>query len=154
VISHFPILKLCQLIAKYDYKTIYSILTATFFSDVSFIVADEDGEPSPYIIPITAVAGKFNPCQPLPEDDGDEEEYVQQQDLYNEQPFDVYLHGNAAMLLSKMSKTQGPVKVAVSSTKGTHPRPYFLISAADLFQLTAWSSISPQTATRLTIGLV
>ncbi|KAH8597979.1 hypothetical protein B0O99DRAFT_617334 [Bisporella sp. PMI_857] len=103
--------------ARYDYKIVYSILESTFFSDVSFVTIDEDGEPSPFMVPMTACAGQYDPSNPLPEDDGDEEQYRREQELFNEKPFDVYLHGNSAMLLNKMTKANGSIKVVISSTK-------------------------------------
>lgn len=108
-----------MLVAKYDHKTVHDILETTFFSDVSFITTDENGEPSPFTLPMTAASGQYDPSNPLPEDDGDEEQYQKQQETFNEEPFDVYLHGNAAMLLGKATKANGSVKVVISSTKGT-----------------------------------
>lgn len=67
---------------------------------------------------MTAVAGQYDPSIPLPEDDGDEETYKREQESCSKGPFDVYLHGNSAMLLRKMTKSNGSVKVVVSSTKG------------------------------------
>lgn len=88
---------------------------------MSFVVTDEDGEPAPFSLPMTAVAGFYDPMNLLPEDDGDEEEYVRDQESCigdDDRPFHVYLHGNSAMLLAKMANT-GSMKVVVSSTKGT-----------------------------------
>lgn len=104
--------------ANYDFETVFSILDSTFFSDVSFVITDEDGEPSPFSLPMTAVAGQYDPSTNLPDDDGDEESYMREQESCGRRPFDVYLHGNTAMLLRKMTKSNGSVKVVVSSTKG------------------------------------
>jgi hypothetical protein len=60
---------------------------------------------------MTAAAGRYDDRKTLLEDDGDEDQYLKDQE-----PFDVYLHGNATMLLSK-TKSEGPVKIVVSSTK-------------------------------------
>ena len=114
-------------IARYDYKTIYDILASTFVSNISFVVTDENGGPSPFSLPMTAVAGRYEASEPLPEDDGNEEEYVRGQESFGDGPFDVYLHGNSAMLLSKMTKSQPSVKVVVSSTKGM-PNPRYYLS--------------------------
>lgn len=110
-------------VANYDFKTIHSILASTFFSDVSFVVTGEDGEPSPFCLPMTAVAGQYDPSRPLPEDDGDEAEYTERQEDCDDRPFDVYLHGNTAMLLSKIVKGKASVKVAISSTKSMGETP-------------------------------
>jgi len=67
---------------------------------------------------MTTVAGRYEASSPLPEDDGDDEQYVRDQESFGGGPFDVYLHGNSAMLLSKMTKSRPSVKVVVSSTKG------------------------------------
>ncbi|GAD92872.1 hypothetical protein BC1G_06677 [Paecilomyces variotii No. 5] len=83
----------------YDYRTVHSILASTFVSHVSFITKDEDGEPMPMNLPLTAVLGRYDPNDPLPEDDGDEEQYMRQQESMADGPADVYLHGNAASLL-------------------------------------------------------
>jgi hypothetical protein len=90
---------LCSTTAKFDYETIFSILNFTFFSNVSFVIIDEDGEPSPFSLPMTAVAGQYDPTNPLPEDDGGNEVYERDQESSGERTFDVYLHGNSAMLL-------------------------------------------------------
>ena len=104
--------------ANYEYKAIYAVLQKTFVSNVSFVITDEDGEPAPFCLPMTAVPGQYDPSVPsLLEDDGDEETYVQQQETYNDEPFDVYLHGNTALLLGKMTREKGSVKVVVSATK-------------------------------------
>lgn len=67
---------------------------------------------------MTAVAGNYDPHKPLCEDDGDEEQYVREQESFGEGPFDVYLHGNSAMMLNRMTKQGGNMKVVISSTKG------------------------------------
>ncbi|PQE29256.1 flavin-nucleotide-binding protein [Rutstroemia sp. NJR-2017a BBW] len=103
--------------AHYDYSTIYKILSSTFVSTVSFVVTDEDGEPSPFSLPMTAVAGRYDPHNPICEDDGSEEQYIREQESFGEGPFDVYLHGNSAMMLSRMTKSKGSMKVVLSSTK-------------------------------------
>ncbi|KAF7909186.1 uncharacterized protein EAE98_012265 [Botrytis deweyae] len=103
--------------AHYDYRTVHSILSQTFVSTISFIVPDEDGEPSPFSLPMTAVAGNYDPHKPICEDDGTEEQYVQEQESFGEGPFDVYLHGNSAMMLNRMTKQGGNMKVVISSTK-------------------------------------
>lgn len=88
---------------------------------MSFVITDEDGEPSPFSLPMTAVAGQYDSSTPLSEDDGDDEAYEREQESCGKRPFDVYLHGNSAMLLRKMAKSNGSVKVVVSSTKGKMP---------------------------------
>lgn len=70
---------------------------------------------------MTAVAGQYDPRKPICEDDGTEEQYVQEQGSFGEGPFDVYLHGNSAMMLSRMTKSKGSMKVVISSTKGLVP---------------------------------
>lgn len=67
---------------------------------------------------MTAVAGNYDPHEPICEDDGDEEQYVREQESFGEGPFDVYLHGNSAMMLNRMKKQGGNMKVVISSTKG------------------------------------
>lgn len=103
----------------YDYRTVHSILASTFVSHVSFIIKDEEGEPMPMNLPLTAVLGRYDPNNPLPEDDGDEEQYMHQQESMTDGPADLYLHGNAASLLCKAIKENGSVRVCISSTKGT-----------------------------------
>lgn len=87
-------------------------------STISFVVEDEDGQPAPFALPMTAVAGRYDASKPLPEDDGDEERYRREQESFGEGAFDVYLHGNAAMVLCKKTQAEGSVKVVISSTKG------------------------------------
>lgn len=70
-------------------------------------------------LPLTAVLGRYDPNNPLPEDDGDEEQYMHQQESMTDGPADLYLHGNAASLLCKAIKENGSVRVCISSTKGT-----------------------------------
>ncbi|KAJ9314370.1 hypothetical protein C8Q69DRAFT_505873 [Paecilomyces variotii] len=101
----------------YDYRTVHSILASTFVSHVSFIIKDEEGEPIPMNLPLTAVLGRYDPNNPLPEDDGDEEQYMHQQESMTDGPADLYLHGNAASLLCKAIKENGSVRVCISSTK-------------------------------------
>lgn len=84
------------------------------------MITEEDGEPAPFSLPMTAVAGQYDPSKQLPEEDGDEVEYEKEYETFNGQPFDVYFHGNAAMLLGKMANTKGSVKVMISSTKGVY----------------------------------
>ncbi|TGO89932.1 hypothetical protein BPOR_0086g00020 [Botrytis porri] len=103
--------------AHYDYYTVHSILSQTFVSTISFIVPDEDGEPSPFSLPMTAVAGNYDPQNPICEDDGTEEQYVKEQESFGNAPFDIYLHGNSAMMLNRMTIEGGNVKVVISSTK-------------------------------------
>lgn len=68
-------------------------------------------------LPMTAVLGKYNPQDSLPEDDGSEEEYYRQQvDL--SKPMDIYLHGNSAMMLKRAVKRTGAMKVCLAATKG------------------------------------
>lgn len=67
---------------------------------------------------MTAVAGNYDPYRPICEDDGTEEQYVREQESFGEGPFDVYLHGNAAMMLARGVRKGGSMKVVVSSTKG------------------------------------
>lgn len=106
-------------VGHYDYRTVHSILSSTFVSHVSFIVEDEDGEPMPMNLPLTAVLGHYDPNDPLPEDDGDEAQYIRQQESMGEGPADLYLHGNAASMLCKAIKEKGSVRVCVTSTKST-----------------------------------
>ncbi|KAL1881581.1 hypothetical protein Plec18167_003178 [Paecilomyces lecythidis] len=101
----------------YDYRTVHSILASTFVSHVSFITRDEDGELIPMNLPLTAVLGRYDPNDPLPEDDGDEEQYTRQQESMADGPADLYLHGNAASLLCKGIKENGSVRVCITSTK-------------------------------------
>jgi hypothetical protein len=82
------------------------------------VVIDEDGEPTPFSLPMTAVAGQYDPSNPLPENDGDDETYDREQESCGDRPFEVYLHGNSAMLLRRMTKSKGSIKVVISSTKG------------------------------------
>jgi hypothetical protein len=84
---------------------------------VSFIVTDEDGEKAPMNIPLTVVMGKYDPSDPLPEDDGDKAEYVRQQESIGKGAADLYQHGNAASLLYNATKAQGSLRLCVSSTK-------------------------------------
>jgi len=67
---------------------------------------------------MTAVAGRYDSSRPLPEDDGDEEQYRREQESFGDGPFEIYLHGNVAMLLYKKTKAEGLVKVVITSTKG------------------------------------
>ncbi|KAL2215178.1 hypothetical protein M432DRAFT_142294 [Thermoascus aurantiacus ATCC 26904] len=102
----------------YDYRTVHSIVASTFVSHVAFTITDEDGEPTPINMPLTAVMGRYDPDDPLPEDDGDEEEYVRQQEAtVLDGPADLYLHTNAASLLYKSIREKGSVRVCVTSTK-------------------------------------
>lgn len=68
-------------------------------------------------LPMTAVLGRYNPEDPLPEDDGTVNDYYRQQ-LDVDKPMDVYLHGNSAMMLRRAVKPNGKVKVCLTSTKG------------------------------------
>jgi len=72
-------------------------------------------------MPLTAVMGRYDPDDPLPEDDGGEEEYVRQQEAtVLDGPADLYLHTNAASLLYKSIREKGSVRVCVTSTKGIY----------------------------------
>lgn len=87
-------------------------------SHVSFIGLDEDDDPTPINLPMTAVLGRYDPDDPVPEDDGTASEYHrQQQDV--DRPMDLYLHGNSAMMLRRAIVRDGVVKVCITSTKGT-----------------------------------
>jgi hypothetical protein len=107
-----------NLSAHYGYNTVYNIFALTFISNVSFVVDGEDGEPSPFSLPITAAAGRYDDHKTLLEDDGDEDQYLKDQEPFGNWPFDVYMHGNVTMLLSKKTKSEGLVKIVVSSIKG------------------------------------
>lgn len=103
--------------AAYDYSTVHSIFASTFVSHVSFIGVDEDGDPTPINLPMTAVLGSYDPEDPLPEDDGSDSQYYrQQQDP--DRPVDLYLHGNCAMMLRRAISRNGVMKVCVTATKG------------------------------------
>lgn len=96
--------------AHYDYQTIRGILDSTFVSTVSFVVWDGDAnEYTPFSLPMTAVAEKYVPTVAHLPDDGHNEHCKE---------FDVYLHGNGAMLLNKLVTERGSVKVCITSTKG------------------------------------
>ncbi|KAL1303079.1 hypothetical protein AAFC00_006523 [Neodothiora populina] len=102
--------------AAYDYSTVHSIFASTLVSHVSFIGLDEDGDPTPINLPLTAVLGAYDPQDPVPDDDGSAGQYYrQQQDL--DKPMDLYLHGNTAMMLRKGVFKNGAVKVCVTSTR-------------------------------------
>jgi hypothetical protein len=90
-------------------------------------VNDENGEPSPFSLPMTAVAGQYDHSNPLPENDGTDENYAREQESCSGMPFDVYLHGNTAMLLRKMTRSRGSIKVVVSSTKGEKCRAIHIV---------------------------
>ena len=104
--------------AAYDYSTVHSIFASTLVSHVSFIGVDEDGDPTPICLPMTAVLGAYDHEDPLPEDDGSESQYYQQQQD-PDRPMDLYLHGNCAMMLRRAVVRNGGFKVCVTSTKGT-----------------------------------
>lgn len=104
------------LLAAYDYATVHSIFASTLVSHVSFIGTDEDGDLTPINLPLTAVLGRYDPEEPLPEDDGSESQYYhQQEDL--DRPMDLYLHGNVAMMLRRAVVKNGSFKVCVTSTR-------------------------------------
>lgn len=106
------------IIAAYDYTTVHSIFASTLVSHVSFIGLDEDGDPIPINLPMTAVLGQYDPVDPIPEDDGSDSQYHrQQQDV--DRPMDLYLHGNCAMMLRRAVARNGTMKVCVTATKGT-----------------------------------
>ena len=102
----------------YDYASIHSVFASTFVTHVCFITTDEDGEPTPMNLPMTAVLGTYNPQDPLSDDDGTEDEYYRQQ-LDLSKPMDVYLHGNSALMLKHAVKRNGTMKVCLAATKGT-----------------------------------
>lgn len=105
-------------IAAYDYTTVHSIFASTLVSHVSFIGLDEDGDPTPINLPMTAVLGEYDPEDPIPEDDGSDSQYYhQQKDV--DRPMDLYLHGNCAMMLRRAVARNGTMKVCVTATKGT-----------------------------------
>lgn len=66
---------------------------------------------------MTAVLGVYDPSNPLPEDDGTDAQYFEQQEDFD-RPMDVYLHGNTAMMLRRGVVKNGSVKVCLTSTKG------------------------------------
>ncbi|KAI9730868.1 MAG: hypothetical protein M1834_005586 [Cirrosporium novae-zelandiae] len=102
--------------ASYDYTAVHSVFASTFVSHVAFITSDEDGTPTPMNLPMTAVLGYYDPEDPIPDDDGTEAQYCRQQEDFN-RPMDVYLHGNAAMMLRRAVTHNGAVKVCLTSTK-------------------------------------
>lgn len=102
--------------AAYDYLTVHSIFASTFVSHVSFIGLDEDGDPTPINLPMTAVLGHYDAEDPLPEDDGSKRQYYSQQEDVD-RPMDLYLHGNCAMMLRRAVVRNGSMKVCVTSTK-------------------------------------
>lgn len=104
--------------AKYDHGTIRSILQSTFFSTVSFIIENESGTPQPFSAPMTAVAGRYDASNVSVSMQETKQQDHHEQTLSENQGFDVYLHGNSAMLLNQMAKTNGCVGVVISSTKG------------------------------------
>jgi hypothetical protein len=81
------------------------------------VVTNDYGEPSSFSLPMTAVAGRYDTENSLPEDDGDDEAYDREQESCGARPYDVYLHGNSAMLLRKMTKSQGSTKVVILPPK-------------------------------------
>lgn len=93
-------------------------------------------------MPLTAVMGRYDPDDPLPEDDGDEEEYVRQQEAtVLDGPADLYLHTNAASLLYKSIREKGSVRVCVTSTKDIYsflPGPLLTEYQNIAYLLTAW----------------
>jgi hypothetical protein len=68
-------------------------------------------------LPMTAVLGLYDPEDTLPEDDGTVSDYHRQQ-LDVDKPMDVYLHGNSAMMLRRAVKSNGQMKVCLTTTKG------------------------------------
>ncbi|KAG9748131.1 hypothetical protein KCU59_g4133, partial [Aureobasidium melanogenum] len=103
--------------AAYDYQTVHSIFASTLVSHVShvsFISTDEDGDPTPINLPLTAVLGRYDPSHPLPET------YNPQASSYHQdlnRPLDLYLHGNVAMMLRRAVLKNGTMKVCITSTK-------------------------------------
>ncbi|THW78056.1 hypothetical protein D6D19_01809 [Aureobasidium pullulans] len=100
--------------AAYDYQTVHSIFASTLVSHVSFIGIDEEGDPTPINLPLTAVLGRYDPSHPLPENDNPSES------SYHEDlncPLDLYLHGNVAMMLRRAVVKNGTFKVCVASTR-------------------------------------
>lgn len=88
-------------------------------SHVAFIGLDEDGDPTPINLPMTAVLGCYDPEDHLPEDDGSDSQYYrQQQDV--DRPMDLYLHGNCAMMLRRAVSKNGSMKVCITSTRGMY----------------------------------
>jgi nitroimidazol reductase NimA-like FMN-containing flavoprotein (pyridoxamine 5'-phosphate oxidase superfamily) len=108
-------LTLLNLPAAYDYQTIHSIFASTLVSHVSFISTDEDGDPTPINLPLTAVLGRYDLSHPLPSNPTPEQSY-HHADL--NRPLDLYLHGNVAMMLRRAISKQGrSIKVCICSTK-------------------------------------
>ncbi|GAB7353863.1 hypothetical protein MBLNU459_g4222t1 [Dothideomycetes sp. NU459] len=102
--------------AAYDYTSVHSVFASTFVTHVSFVGTDEDGDPTPINLPMTAVLGSYDPEDPLPEDDGSDSQYYQQQQNVD-RPMDVYLHGNCAMMLRRAVVKRGAMKVCLAATK-------------------------------------
>jgi nitroimidazol reductase NimA-like FMN-containing flavoprotein (pyridoxamine 5'-phosphate oxidase superfamily) len=100
--------------AAYDYQTIHPIIASTLVSHVSFISTDEDGDPTPINLPLTAVLGRYDPSHPLPSNSTPEQSYHHSN---LNRPLDLYLHGNVAMMLRRAISKQGNIKVCICSTK-------------------------------------
>lgn len=110
-----------NLLAHYDFETVHSITDSTFVSHVSFIGTDEDGEPTPMMLPLTAVLGNYGDGDNVGPEMSDEDLERHQKNAMRQGPANVYLHGNAAAMLCKAIKNSGTgaVKVCICSTKGT-----------------------------------
>ncbi|KAH8878621.1 hypothetical protein GQ53DRAFT_86544 [Thozetella sp. PMI_491] len=122
--THYPQTKLNKIRvykhrAHYDFQTVHSIIDSTFFSHVSFVGMDEDGQPTPITLPLTAVLGNYGDDNNMGPDMSDEALETQQKHAMRHGPMNVYLHGNAAAMLCKAIKASdiGAVKVCICSTK-------------------------------------
>lgn len=84
--AHMKVHDICNLFPNslLRLQNIYDILASTFVSNLSFIVPNEDGEPSPFSLPMTAVAGRYDASSPLPNDHDDEEQCVRDQESLGE----------------------------------------------------------------------
>lgn len=72
----------------------------------------------PFSLPMTAVAEKYIPIDARLPDDGGNEKHCKECHEPTSKEFDVYLHGNGAMLLNKLVTERGSVRVCITSTKG------------------------------------
>ncbi|RMZ84646.1 hypothetical protein DV737_g1234, partial [Chaetothyriales sp. CBS 132003] len=83
------------------WPTVHSIIDSTFVSHVSFIGTDEDGEPTPMMLPLTTVLGNYGDGSSIGPERSDEELDRHQKHTMKQGPMNVYLHGNAAAMLCK-----------------------------------------------------
>lgn len=106
--------------AHYDFETVHAITDASLVSHVSFIAADDNGEPTPITLPLTAVLGWYGDGDGDGPEVSDAELARQQQVVMRQGLMDVYLHGNAAAMLYRAIRDSaaGTVNVCICSTKG------------------------------------